>query len=585
MFLGKILLLTTATFALTPGKRSSTIQESIYVGQIYQKDVSAQSTVSIPVEENLPKWLIVANNTLQGIPSKNDIGKHSITIKTGSIMKTLEIDVKEDDSNPCGEQATTWLEVIYADDMDLAKRLFSARYVAQLLKEDIRGIRLYDFKYSREIRQVEYIGGEEDGAVVIIKPHCDGENEAIESATDDMDKLLDDDDADTEYAVTLTQGHVLSRNKASQGQNDDETTTVRTTTSRTTRHASDRPPSLVNSMNGFTCIRGIYCEALVPSTTFIDTEDGDTFNLKLSVFLLDGDKNWLYYNDKKIQGVPMKVGEYQFRLDARDKRGQMISAPFAVTVRDSPEHNHLVTMALDLTSKQNLASDAKLLVQFVKQLATVTKSKNDAVIIEEIKKEATRTVVKWSNNTLPYKTCSESGIEDMKKIMFTKQRKQMNRQFERDMTERFNVRSVNLELLGNCLSDNLDTATTVPSIEAAQESSFPWMILLAVLAVFLIVVALLTLLCTKKKVKKEKPSEFTGKGHPVVFPQEVGDDHDMDHATTPMLTKEERPPLKVSQHDNPLYKPPPPLATNSPRLGSVTSTIPNQKMPPPYVPP
>lgn len=70
-----------------------------------------------------------------------------------------------------------------------------------------------------------------------------------------------------------------------------------------------------------------------------------------------------------------------------------------------------------------------------------------------------------------------------------------------------------------------------------------------------------------------------------MFPQEVSDEQDMDHATTPMLTKEERPPLKVSHHDNPLYKPPPPLATNSPRVGAVSHANPNQKMPPPYVPP
>lgn len=36
-----------------------------------------------------------------------------------------------------------------------------------------------------------------------------------------------------------------------------------------------------------------------------------------------------------------------------------------------------------------------------------------------------------------------------------------------------------------------------------------------------------------------------GKGMPVVFPEEVAEDVEMAHAATPMLTKEERPPLKV----------------------------------------
>ncbi|CAJ0601432.1 unnamed protein product [Cylicocyclus nassatus] len=75
-----------------------------------------------------------------------------------------------------------------------------------------------------------------------------------------------------------------------------------------------------------------------------------------------------------------------------------------------------------------------------------------------------------------------------------------------------------------------------------------------------------------------------GKGMPVVFPEEVAKDVEMAHAATPMLTKEERTPLKVSQHENPLYKPPPPLAAASPRVGSA-ATVPNQRMPPTYVPP
>ena len=45
---------------------------------------------------------------------------------------------------------------------------------------------------------------------------------------------------------------------------------------------------------------------------------------------------------------------------------------------------------------------------------------------------------------------------------------------------------------------------------------------------------------------KKIPSEYMTKGSPVVFPEEVDEDNG-DHAGTPMLTREERPPLKVSE--------------------------------------
>lgn len=78
-------------------------------------------------------------------------------------------------------------------------------------------------------------------------------------------------------------------------------------------------------------------------------------------------------------------------------------------------------------------------------------------------------------------------------------------------------------------------------------------------------------------------SEFVSKGLPVVFPEEIPQEDETANASTPMLVKEERPPLVFSQHENPLYKPPPALSTASSPRPRNTPT--NQRLPPPYVPP
>lgn len=78
-------------------------------------------------------------------------------------------------------------------------------------------------------------------------------------------------------------------------------------------------------------------------------------------------------------------------------------------------------------------------------------------------------------------------------------------------------------------------------------------------------------------------SEYISKGLPVVFPEEIPQEDETATVSTPMLVKEERPPLIISQHENPLYKPPPPLSTaSSPRPRNAFT---NQRQPPPYVPP
>ena len=87
----------------------------------------------------------------------------------------------------------------------------------------------------------------------------------MDLATDDMDKLLDDEDTESEFDVTITKGVVLSRKQRKEPEdvlpgmdfhtNEPETTTryVKTTTQRTTRQSHDNPPVRLNSLSGFTC--------------------------------------------------------------------------------------------------------------------------------------------------------------------------------------------------------------------------------------------------------------------------------------------------------------------------------------------
>ena len=65
---------------------------------------------------------------------------------------------------------------------------------------------------------------------------------------------------------------------------------------------------------------------LIPEDIFRDQEDGSTFNLRLSISSLDSNaKQYFALGDRNITGIPMKSGEFNFRLEARDKNDQVIN--------------------------------------------------------------------------------------------------------------------------------------------------------------------------------------------------------------------------------------------------------------------
>lgn len=82
-------------------------------------------------------------------------------------------------------------------------------------------------------------------------------------------------------------------------------------------------------------------------------------------------------------------------------------------------------------------------------------------------------------------------------------------------------------------------------------------------------------------------------GHPVVFPNEVAHDDDVNSVAIPMLVKDERPPLQPQLEgttiENPLYRPKASIGRTSISTDASGTQRqmgnPNQRLPPPYVSP
>ncbi|VDM55237.1 unnamed protein product [Angiostrongylus costaricensis] len=370
---------------LLPMFVTSLTREPVYLGQVYQKPLSqkASSTVTGESGRKLSSWLIVKNGILYGIPGKEDIGSHMIKISSPSKKEQIiEFLVREDTNNPCGDEDNYWVEALYEQDEPV-----------------------YSYNYSRAFRKVEAIGGDAKAAFTIMKKVACGDD--LETAASEMDTFLSAvENVEYDYVV-LTKGRVLQLTNDSSSTVGKFTAVTEVTTLRTTRKV-DNPPVKLNSLSAFTCTRGVYCEMIIPESTFKDVEDGDTFKLKLSVQSIDKKESWIFYEHKKLKGVPLDEGDYEFRLEARDKAGQMASAPFKVSVTQSFPFNHLVLFELD-TSVEHFSKPSPLST-FVRRLAHAFRCTLDAITIRNITGNATKTTVTWSNNTVPHKVSGGSAF-------------------------------------------------------------------------------------------------------------------------------------------------------------------------------
>jgi neurexin len=151
---------------------------------------------------------------------------------------------------------------------------------------------------------------------------------------------------------------------------------------------------------------GIFCSCKIPDNTFFDEEDGDTRNLNLTLTTTDDStRQWLYLDDDQqhLIGISLKIGSFQYRLDARDSADQMTSTAFEVRViDDDASHNHqfIITLDQSIDTDKLLNVDPTTIVTFVRRLANAVASDRDPAHITVGAIGANPTTIEWYNNTL-----------------------------------------------------------------------------------------------------------------------------------------------------------------------------------------
>ncbi|CAJ0574545.1 unnamed protein product, partial [Mesorhabditis spiculigera] len=616
-----LLLLATTGRALIPK------EVKLFVGEVGRVELDAGTEVEVAGGGELPSWMALDKDALLVLPGRDDVGKHLIQVTTKGKEAVIEFRVSEEYQNPCGETDSFWIEAIYEGSEGIAEMVEAAETIHQHAEIDLDKIRVYDPVYGKFVRNVTKIDMEEEGEAesyakpfhVVVPGGCVEGSELDQDVPPEtlevMSRLIEMLDEIKAADVAVFRGRVRTRKERNGGQDiistfdfstgapeeafealETTTTPVKTTTRRnirttTARNSADSAPVKMASLSSMQCKRGHLCSLTIPAKLFVDKEDGETNKLKLQIHAIAGQANWIKAENMQISAVPLEVGEFEMRLEARDKSNQMVSAPFFVSVQPSAIANHHFYFVMDRPQGERLLTQPHQLVGFVKQLASAFPgSSTENVTIERVEKDGDgRAIIYWSNTTLnAEKTCPVDDLEAMKLVMATKKQNKPKTDFTRAMSAQYMIRRIGLDLLGGCKKQTVDTDTSSPSVDKpSRESGFGWLALAAALALLLLLVAIALCCCLSKKPKKEKPSEFVSKGLPVVFPEEVADESDTAAANTPMLVKEERPPLKISHHENPLYKPPGEYTKSFQPRNSTPghAGTPVQKLPPPYVVP
>uniref|UniRef100_A0A0N5A760 Peptidase S72 domain-containing protein n=1 Tax=Parastrongyloides trichosuri TaxID=131310 RepID=A0A0N5A760_PARTI len=593
---------------------------NLSVGQVADINIEGYKLhldLTNPKNHHLTRFVGLYESDLIILPQTEDIGSHYVTltnINTG-MNHNLRIHVTRE-KNTCGkdEMEQLWLDVLpdISSKDNLKARSEAIKILQSVGKEKVSNIRLYkNINELNNARTMLIDTGDfdfpVDEPIITMKLAC-SDREAGEI----MDTMADIND---EYSKSaLMKGFM---------QFDDTTTThvVETTTTvyRTTRKV-DNPPVKVQSLQSYECKRGIICEVHIPKDLFIDAEDGDTTNLALSVELSDFKKsdrsdeidrnpdNFMTVHNKSLLliGVPIIEGKYNFRITAKDKLGQAAAVAFSINVHSPGSFTHEYVFTLD-KSVDRLLETPDVLIGFVKRLSLAIGDKKDNhIMINSITPKGAQSIVSWSNTTLNDVICHHKKIENILLTMVTQNGKRPLTKFIKAVGPSYHVRDVSLNLLNTCarkspnnVSGNNVDVTVIKDEEKGLGGIHMFMPFLIALILLLLFTACLTIIyvVTRVRSKKEKKStDFISKGLPVVFPEEVSNEDTDASVNSPMLIKEERAPLNVTLHDNPLYKAP--MIVGGQREGSVmtgTSTVSksgqpsntttSQRMPPPYIAP
>ena len=267
------------------------------------------------------------------------------------------------------------------------------------------------------------------------------------------------------------------------------------------------PPVLVNPIDRISTQLGTYFRYIVPEDTFYDAEDGNTRNLKLVVYTINGQNltanSFVQFdeNSQVILGLPLSKDLSDttalFYLEATDSGGLTVRDAFEVRI----EVTNLEDISFTFQSRfsinyETFVSKTSNVIDMVSKLnsyygdsiqqgyTSVTDLRNGSVDLF------------WSNGTVSKDYCDNRTILELYSMLEIDQGgvKTINPAYRIAMLPDYPVSYVNMQWLSVCVVDGFTTEP--PYTESNEGEPFPlWLAILLPLLIVILIVLIIVLVC------------------------------------------------------------------------------------------
>ncbi|XP_070559172.1 LOW QUALITY PROTEIN: dystroglycan 1-like [Ptychodera flava] len=390
---------------------------------------------------------------------------------------------------------------------------------------------------------------------------------------------------------------------------------------------SNKKPDLLNHIDRVVAYEGEMLNFRIPEDTFYDEEDGTTRNLMLQFESIEGKpthmNSWVQFDPdtQTLFGLPMseQAGKHEYIIAAIDSGGMVTRDAFEIEVLPSmhkANHEFSITLTNEL---EEFETDINKKIDLINRIATLYGDPDsNAITVLYFKKGST--IFGWTNNSLPYEPCPVAQFGNLAKVVTSNGPDGEPSQALKEALEpEYMVTKITLQPIGSCVDSEMSTPEPDgPDLAGSQHSSSEediWVITIVpavVIAVVLLIGGLVAFVlyrtCRKGKLSDEDENTFIKKGIPIIFASELEETEKPPSSKTPLIMRDEKPPLPpeyprqdspsnqplLSQNQpeddedlsgSPPYQRPPPFSSSPESRSSRPHITPAYRAPPPYVPP
>ncbi|KAB7507762.1 Dystroglycan [Armadillidium nasatum] len=335
------------------------------------------------------------------------------------------------------------------------------------------------------------------------------------------------------------------------------------------------PPIIRNQIDQRQANVGEFFREQVQDDFCYDAEDGNSRNLQMRLLTIDlaapSRDSWLQFDaaNQEFYGLPLKgdVKRQEYILECMDSKGRYVSDAFIFVVHDdeSPAPRPVLFSITIDASYDDFMMNPYDKARFMERLGRAFGDKGaEYVKVKDLRKGSVK--VDWYNKSLPNFPCPLEEVQRLREIM-TDDNGQLLQSFKDAFLPDFVISDTDTVIpSGSCLAP--DTPTHVeeeplppPDEEGVtppqEEDYLLTFVIPAVIIAAMLLLAALVACCLYRRRRYGKMSmagdrTFVSKGIPIIFAEEL-DDNRTDSAKSPVIMKEEKPPL-----------PPPEYQRNSP---------------------